>query len=236
MATDFADIVLVTGAAGNLGAAVARELASQGFRLALAERSPEKLGALVATLPPGTDCLKLPGVDLGDFAACQRAVDAVAARFGGLGGLVNTVGGFDMAPVSGAGLEQWDHLLGLNARTAYAISAAVLPVMQQAGYGRLLHVAAAPGLKAAAKQAAYAASKAAVIRLTEALAAENREHAITANCVLPGTLDTPQNREAMPQADRSGWLAPASLARLMAFLVSQSAGAVTGAAIPATGF
>ncbi|WP_445678698.1 SDR family NAD(P)-dependent oxidoreductase [Radicibacter daui] len=236
MAGRSADIVLITGAAGNLGAAVAAELASQGFRLALAERTPKKLEALVASLPDRTECLKLPGLDLGDLAVCRQAVEAVRSHFGGLGGLVNTVGGFDMAAVGEEGLDQWDRLLGLNARTTYTISAAVLPVMQQAGYGRILHVAAAPGLKAGAKQAAYAASKAAVIRLTEAMAAENRAHGITANCILPGTLDTPQNRAAMPEADRSGWLAPASLARLMAFLVSPGASAVTGAAIPATGF
>jgi NAD(P)-dependent dehydrogenase (short-subunit alcohol dehydrogenase family) len=149
---------------------------------------------------------------------------------------VNTVGGFKMGSVDEAGLAQWDALLAMNARTAYAISAAVLPSMRRAGYGRIVHIAAAPGLKSGAKQAAYAASKAAVMRLTEAIAAENRAHRISANCILPGTIDTPQNRAAMPDANTETWVPPAAIAKLVAFLISDDAGVVTGGAIPATGF
>ena len=156
-------------------------------------------------------------------------------RFGRIHALVNTVGGFRMGPVGEKGLEQWDALLSMNARTAYAISAAVLPAMLKASYGRIVHVAAAPGLKAGSRQAAYAASKAAVIRLTEALAAEHRAEKITANCILPGTIDTPDNRAAMPDADRSSWVSAASIAKLIAFLASDEGGVVTGAAIPANG-
>ena len=231
-----ADIVMITGAAGNLGRAVVEELASRGTQLACVERNPASLDALVASLPSGTSVLKLPGVDLTDFKACQDAVEKAEAHFGGIHALVNTVGGFQMAPVGEKGLDQWDALLTLNARTAYAISAAILPGMQKAGYGRIVHVAAAPGLKAGARQAAYAASKAAVIRLTEAIAAENRSHRISANCILPGTIDTPQNRAAMPDADRDSWVSAPSIAKLIAYLASAEGGVVTGAAIPATGF
>ena len=190
----------------------------------------------MASLPAGTSVLKLPGVDLTDFKACQDAVEKAEAHFGGIHALVNTVGGFQMSPVGEKGLDQWDALLTLNARTAYAISAAILPGMQKAGYGRIVHVAAAPGLKAGARQAAYAASKAAVIRLTEAIASENRSHRISANCILPGTIDTPQNRAAMPDADRNSWVSAPAIAKLIAYLASAEGGVVTGAAIPATGF
>jgi NAD(P)-dependent dehydrogenase (short-subunit alcohol dehydrogenase family) len=186
-------------------------------------------------LPAGTEVLKLPGVDLTDMAACRTAARMGEERFGKIDALVNTVGGFKMAPVSDDDLEQWDALLTMNARSAYAISAAVLPTMQKAGYGRIVHIAAAQGLKAGAQQAAYAASKAAVIRLTEAIAAENRAHRITANCILPGTIDTPQNRAAMPDAKTDTWVSAKAIAQAIAFLVSADAAAVTGAAIPATG-
>jgi NAD(P)-dependent dehydrogenase (short-subunit alcohol dehydrogenase family) len=226
---------MVTGAAGNLGRAVVEELASRGLQLACIERSPDRLDELAASLSPDVTLLKLPGVDLTDFKACQDAVLKAEERFGAIHALVNTVGGFQMKAVSEDGLDQWDALMAMNARTAYAISAAVLPGMQKAGYGRIVHVAASPGLKAGGKQAAYAASKAAVIRLTEAIAAENRVHKITANCILPGTIDTPQNRAAMPDANRDGWVSASAIAKLIAYLASADGGIVTGGAIPATG-
>lgn len=229
------DVVMVMGAAGNLGRAVVEEFAARGARLVCVERNSERLDALVASLPAGASVLKLPGVDVGDFAACQEAVRKAEEAFGAVHVLVNTVGGFRMGPVDEKGLAQWDEMLGLNARTAYAISAAVLPAMRRAGYGRIIHIAAAPGLKAGSNQAAYAASKAAVIRLTEAIAAENRALKITANCILPGTIDTPQNRAAMPDANRDGWVPASSIAKLIAYLASAEGGIVTGAAIPATG-
>jgi NAD(P)-dependent dehydrogenase (short-subunit alcohol dehydrogenase family) len=229
------DVIMVTGAAGNLGRAVVEELAGRGLRLACIERNPERLDELAASLPSTVPLLKLPGVDLTDFAACQDAVRQAEERFGAIHALVNTVGGFKMNAVDDKGIEQWDELLTMNARTAYAISAAVLPGMQKAGYGRIVHVAAAQGLKAGSRQAAYAASKAAVIRLTEAISAENRGHGITANCILPGTIDTPQNRAAMPDANRDGWVSAGAIAKLIAYLASADGGIVTGAAIPATG-
>lgn len=229
------DRILITGAAGNLGAAVARLLAGQGARLALAERSAEKLSALVATLPKGANALELAGVDLGDPNAAADMVEKITGRFGGLDALVNTVGGFSMGRVATEAVGQWDAMMNANARVALVLSAAVLPVMREAKYGRIVHIAAQPGLKAGAGVAAYAASKAALLRLTEAIAEEHRKDGITANCVLPGTIDTPQNRAAMPDAKTDGWVKPEAIAGLIAFLVSEQSGVVTGGAIPATG-
>ena len=229
-----AGAIIITGAAGNLGAAVAEILARGGAKLACVDRSPEKLERLLANLPAGTEALPLAGVDLTSQEACSVAVAQVAKRFGGVSALVNTVGGFQAGPVSKA-LEQWDAMLTANARTALAVSAAVLPVMQAARHGRIVHIAAMAGLKAPAGLAAYAASKAALIRLTEAMAEEYRGDGITANCVLPSVIDTPPNRAAMPKADTANWVAPEAIARLIAFLISPAGGVVTGAAIPATG-
>ncbi|MBY3072524.1 SDR family NAD(P)-dependent oxidoreductase [Rhizobium laguerreae] len=234
-ATGTSTVVMVTGAAGNLGSAVVRELAANGTRLVCVEHNSEALEKLADCLPESSETLLIGGMDLADLTSCQEAVEETLARFGRLDALANTVGGFQTGPVDETGVHQWDQLFHMNARTAYAISAAVLKPMQHAGYGRIVPVAAAPGLKAGANQAAYAASKGAVIRLTEAIAAENRDKRITANCILPGTIDTPQNRSAMPNAKMDNWVQPTDIAKLIGFLVSPAAGIVTGAAIPATG-
>ncbi len=227
--------VVVTGAAGNLGRATAVRLASEGVNLVCVDRTTEALDALVQSLPPEAKVLTFAGAHLGDPAVAQAMVEATVDRFGGIDALVNTVGGFATGPVGGDVLAQWDLMMKLNAQVALVTSIAVLPVMQAARYGRIVHIAAAPGLKAGANQAAYAASKAAVLRLTESIAAEHRNNRITANCILPGTIDTPQNRAAMPDAKMSDWVSPDAIARLIAFLISPEAAVVTGAAIPATG-
>jgi len=226
-------VVMVTGAGGNLGGAVITKLIESGAKVAAVERHLRDPS--FRTSRQTGEILELDGVDLTDLSACQEAVRRSLEAFGRIDALVNTVGGFQTGAVEEQGLEQWDHMFQMNARTAYAISAAVLKPMQDAGYGRIVHIAAAPGLKAGANQAAYAASKGAVIRLTEAIAAENRNKRITANCILPGTIDTPQNREAMPNAKTDGWVQPADIAKLIGFLISPAGGIVTGAAIPATG-
>lgn len=226
-------VVMVTGGGGNLGRAVIADLFDRGAKIAAVERGfPDQQQK--ASWEEG-EILDLGGVDLADIGACENAVRRALDVFGRIDALVNTVGGFQTGPVEELGVNQWDQMFQMNARTAYAISAAVLKPMQDAGYGRIVHIAAAPGLKAGANQAAYAASKSAVIRLTEAIAAENRNRRITANCILPGTIDTPQNRAAMPSAKTDGWVQPADIAKLIGFLISPAGGIVTGAAIPATG-
>ncbi|KAA1177184.1 SDR family NAD(P)-dependent oxidoreductase [Rhizobium tropici] len=227
-------VVMVTGAAGNLGGAVVTELFDSGAKIAAVERHLRDPGFRAKSGQTG-EILELDGIDLADLSACQDAVRRSLDAFGRIDALVNTVGGFQTGAVAEQDYDQWDHMFQINARTAYAISAAVLKPMQQVGYGRIVHIAAAPGLKAGANQAAYAASKSAVIRLTEAIAAENRNKRITANCILPGTIDTPQNRAAMPSAKTDGWVQPADIAKLIGFLISPAGGIVTGAAIPAIG-
>ncbi|QEE47944.1 SDR family NAD(P)-dependent oxidoreductase [Rhizobium sp. WL3] len=226
---------MVTGAAGNLGRAITTRLAGEGVNLVCVDRTTDALAALVQSLPSEAKVLTFAGADLSNPAVAQAMAEAAVDSFGGIDGLVNTVGGFATGPVDGDTLGQWDLMMNLNARVALVTSIAVLPVMQAARYGRIVHIAAAPGLKAGANQAAYAASKAAVLRLTESIALEHRRNRITANCILPGTIDTPQNRAAMPDAKVSDWVLPDSIARLIAFLISPEAAVVTGAAIPATG-
>ncbi|MFB2553482.1 SDR family NAD(P)-dependent oxidoreductase [Ensifer soli] len=226
---------MVTGAAGNLGRAVVATLAGRDICLVCVDRSSEELEAFARTLPPKARVLTFAGADLSDPIVAQAMVEAAVDRFGRVDAMVNTIGGFATGPVTTHALAQWDMMMTLNARVALVTSVAVLPVMQAASYGRIVHIAAVPGLKAGAHQAAYAASKAAVIRLTESIAAEHRNDGITANCILPGTIDTPQNRAAMPDAKTTAWVSSSSIAQLIAFLISPAAAVVTGGAIPATG-
>jgi len=226
------DCVIVTGASGNLGAAVARTLAKQGARLVCVDREARRFEA------DGLDPDRLhwiTGYDLSDRAAMAEVVAQALAHFGQITGLVNCVGGFATGRLLEGAADQWDQMMTMNAKVAMVTTVAVLPALVAAGGGRIVHIAAQPGVKAAAGQAAYAASKAAVIRLIEAIAAEHRADRITANCILPGTIDTKSNRESMPNAKPDIWIPPAAIADLIAFLISPAGAVVTGAAIPATG-
>lgn len=227
------ECIIVTGASGNLGSVVSRVLAGEGAMVVCVDRSEVNFGSITEGLDPDR-LLMLGGRDLTNKASADAVVAEAVARFGKVTGLVNTVGGFATGRVTENALDQWDLMMLLNAKMALITSAAVLPSMKEAGYGRIVHIAAQPGIKATSGQAAYAASKAAVMRVVETIAAEHRADRITANCVLPGTIDTPINRASMPNAKSDIWISPNSIAQLIAFLVSPAGAVVTGAAIPAT--
>ena len=219
--------VVITGAAGNLGRAVAAAFESRGAKVVLLDRR--------ADAAQGEKRLAL-AVDLLDAAAVQAAVDKAIARFGRIDVLCNLAGGFRMgSPVHETSERDWDFLLSLNARTILHMAHAVVPRMLAAGGGRIVNVGAFAAQKGAARMGAYIASKSAVIRLTETMAAELRERHINVNCVLPTIIDTPDNRAAMPDADPSRWVAPRDLAEVIVFLASDAARAIHGAALPVTG-
>lgn len=229
------DCVIVTGASGNLGSEVARTLARKGARVVCVDREARRFEAGEDGIDP--DRLHwITGLDLSDRTSTTEVVAQSVARFGRVTGLVNCVGGFATGRLMAEAADQWDQMMTLNAKVAMVTTVAVLPALLQAGSGRIVHIAAAPGIKAAAGQAAYAASKAAVIRLVETIAAEHRGDRITANCILPGTIDTKANRASMPNAKPDVFISPASIAEVIAFLISPAGAVVTGAAIPATGF
>jgi NAD(P)-dependent dehydrogenase (short-subunit alcohol dehydrogenase family) len=234
---DFSDrVVVVTGAAGNLGGAVARAFQAAGARLVLVDRRTDRLPSLFPELAGSPDHFLATSIDLTDADAVQGMVDEVLGRFGRIDVLVNAAGGYRAGtPVHETPMETWDFMLDLNARTVFTVSRAVIPAMLEQGAGKIVNVAARAALKGGGKSAAYSASKSAVVRLTESMAAELKQRGVHVNCVLPGTIDTPQNRAAMPKADTSRWVTPEALADVMLFLASDAARAVHGAAVPVYG-
>lgn len=224
--------VFITGAAGALGRAVAAAFDAAGANTILIGRD---LTRLEAACGPATARRMLAVADLRDSASVAAAARAGAERFGRIDALCNIAGGFAMGtPVHATTDAQWDELFDLNVRSLRNAVAAVVPGMLDGQGGKVVSVASASARQGLANMGPYCASKDVVIRLTETMSAELRGHGINVNCVLPGTIDTPDNRAAMPNAERSKWVAPEALADVILFLCSPAARALHGAAIPCT--
>jgi NAD(P)-dependent dehydrogenase (short-subunit alcohol dehydrogenase family) len=220
--------VMITGASGNLGRAVAEGFAGLGANLALLD---VKRGAL-----KDSQSRVFVETNLLDAESARVATEKALLRFGRIDVLCNIAGGFRMgAPVHETNDADWDFLFGLNARSVLHMARAVVPHMLSAGSGKIVNIGAFAAQRGAADMGAYVASKSVVIRLTETMAAELREKNVNVNCVLPTIIDTPENRAAMPKADPRKWVAPNDLAAVIVFLASDAARAIHGAAIPVTG-
>lgn len=224
---------MITGAAGNLGRAAAAAFAAAGARLVLLDLDAR---ALEAAYGPESDARLHVAADLGSEASVAAAAAKALARFGRIHVLCNLAGGFRMGPpLHETPDELWRQMIELNAGSVLRTARAVVPGMIAAGAGRIVNVGAMGGTHGGALMAAYSASKSAVIRLTESMAAELRAQGINVNCVLPSIIDTPANRAAMPQADFRKWVAPEALADVILFLASDRARAIHGAALPVVG-
>jgi NAD(P)-dependent dehydrogenase (short-subunit alcohol dehydrogenase family) len=233
-AMDFKDqTAVITGAAGNLGRAVAQAFADRGARLVLIGRTAEGLARAFGS---DTATQWLAATDLLDQTEVDATLRKAVERYGRVDVLCNIAGGFRMGdPVHGTADDTWDLMFDLNVRTLVRMSRAVVPLMLNTRGGRIVNVGAFAAQRGSANMGAYIASKSAVIRLTESMAAELREQGINVNCVLPTILDTPENRAAMPSADPRRWVALDDLANVILFLASPAARAIHGAAVPVSG-
>lgn len=236
MMTEFADkVVVVTGAAGNLGRAVAQLFGEAGARIVLVDINKEGLEETQLTLSKDVDSMIVP-TNLLESDSVNSMAESVKTDWGNIDILANIAGGFTMGPLLHETEDRsWDFMMGLNARSVFNTARAVIPQMLDSGHGRIVNISARAAKEGKAKMGPYCASKAAVITLTETLAAEYKFNDINVNAILPGTIDTPQNREAMPDADHGNWVPPEALADVIMFLCSDSARCVTGAAIPVYG-
>lgn len=229
-------VVLITGGTGGLGSAVAPAFANAGWRVALTDLDPSTLARHTDGLRAGVEPRSLVGrrVDVTDTEQVAHLIAAIEQVHGRLDALLNLVGGYAAGHKVGDlnDLTVWQQMWELNLLSTLTVCWAAIPALRRNGWGRIVNVGSRNALQGTAKAAAYAASKAAVVNLTQALAAEEREHNITANVLLPGTIDTPANRQAMPKADFSKWVTSGQLAGAMLFLCSPAADAISGAAIP----
>lgn len=234
---NFSDqVAVVTGGAGNLGQAVVRAFHAAGARVAVVVRKPQDAVEVFGEDLPESDTCAYFAADLADEGSVTAVARDIARRFGRIDILVNTAGGIRAGtPIHETPVDVWDFMMGLNARTVFLASRAVIPHMLERRSGRIISVSARAALKGSARHGPYNASKMAVIRLTETMAAELRHHGITANCILPGTIDTPANRAETPDADFTKWVRPESMAQVILFLASDSAADINGAAIPVYG-
>lgn len=228
-------VALITGAAGNLGRVVAHAFAQEGASLVLVDLQLAGLQETQATIGGAVDCLLVP-TDLMLPEAVADMISQTLKHFHHIDILANIAGGFTMGPpLHETSDRDWDFMLNLNTRTVFNCCRAVIPSMLQHNRGAIVNVSARAALFGQPRMAPYCAAKAAVITLTESLAAEHRQSKIRVNCVLPSIIDTPQNRTAMPDADPNNWVPPIALAEVILFLASEAASCVTGAAIPVYG-
>ena len=219
--------LIITGALGALGRVVAETALARGAQVAGIDHAP-------SSVQPTPSRIEFGGVDLTDAAQARKAVDAAAAHFGRLDALINIAGGFAFEPIADGDGGTWQRMYAMNVLTALNASRAALGHISKSAAGRIVNVGALGALKADAGMGPYAASKAGVHRLTDALAMEWKGK-VTVNAVLPSIIDTEANRTSMPQADFSTWVQPQELAEVILFLVSDAASAVTGALIPVRG-
>ena len=216
--------VVVTGGSGAVGRVASRRFAEAGAQVVVADMAP----------PPDEAGAAYHETDVLDEASVRGLFERVASEYGGPHVLVNIAGGFRFGPsVEEMEESDWDSLLQLNLKSAFLTMKNVLPYMKAQDYGRIVSIAARSGLRGDPMVAHYSVSKGGVILLTQSVAAEVKAHDITVNAVLPSIIDTPANREAMPDAKVERWVQPDDLANVLLFLASEEARAVSGAAVPA---
>ncbi|WP_317929635.1 SDR family NAD(P)-dependent oxidoreductase [Halioxenophilus sp. WMMB6] len=218
-------VIVVTGGLGTLGRAATAAAVAAGATTVCVD---------FVDGTPADGVIATPAVDLGNAEAAKAALAAIAEKYGKIDGLVNIAGGFAWETVTDGAIDTWDSMYQMNVRTAVNACKGAIPFFPEAG-GRIINISAAGSIKADMGMGAYAASKAGVAKLTEALAQELKARNITVNALLPSIIDTKPNRDSMPDADVSTWVSPAALADVILFLLSKASEPVTGALIPVMG-
>ena len=226
-------VAFITGAAGNLGRAVSRAFEDAGARVVAVDLD----GAALQSAYGESNYRHLViAADLLDRASIARAAERARNDFGAIDVLCNVAGGFATGPaVHETPATLWQRMFDLNAMSVVNTAAAIVPDMISRRRGSIVNVAAASSIRGPANTAAYAVAKNAVVRLTESMAAELRPYGVGVTCVMPTIIDTPQNREAMPNANTSQWTPPDAIADVILFLASEAAVVISGCAIPTSG-
>jgi len=222
-------VAMVTGANGGLGASVTRALL--------------EAGATVVGVSPHIQQSDFKQISFTALAAeissaesAKHVVETIVARFGKLDVVVHTVGGFaGGSSIVDTDEATWQRMLDLNLNSAFYLLRAAIPQLRKSGGGRLIAIGSRAALEPGPGVGAYSASKAALVSLIRTAALENKDSGMTANTILPGTIDTPANRKAMPGADSSKWVRPEAIASLIVWLSGDGGKEINGAAIPVYG-
>lgn len=221
--------VVITGAAGALGRAVASRFAAEGARLALIDRDLQHLQTVFAHPEPDQGGMLLHAADVTSDTAMAPVAAAILDAFGAIDVLVHVAGGFEMGePTHALSRESWLRMMDLNAWSFVAVTGHFIPAMMFQRSGKVVAVSARGATAGAATMGAYSASKSALQRLVESLSREVRAAGINVNSIAPGILDTPANRNAMPAAEHTHWVSTGAAARAVAFLASEGAQSIHG--------
>ncbi len=224
--------VVVTGAAGQLGQAVAKALITAGAEVGLLDYKSGRLEKIYPYKDRSSQIILVGETDAGSIDAMQTAARKVLNHFGQINALITTVGGYAGGSyVQDTDEALLDHMFKQHVSTVLAAAHAFAPIMEAQKDGVIVNVGAQSALKSASRNGAYSAAKAAGLRLTESLAAGLHNSGVRVYSVLPGTIDTPENREQMPNADFSKWTPPEAIADVILFLISKAARAISQVAI-----
>jgi len=229
-------VVVVTGAAGNLGKAVAKNFLANNGTVCGIDHRKGRMDELKSSSSEGGEFYAFEKVDVTDKADMVALVEKIHDQIGTIDILINTVGGFSMGEnVHDLSDEMWQRMMKLNVHSFLSTTSAIVPDMITKNRGKVIAIGSKSALQGGASTGAYAAAKGALLRLTESMAAELKNNNIQVNSVLPSTIDTPENRKAMPEADFSKWVTPEQLADVIVFLSSSASDRITGAVIPVLG-
>lgn len=233
-----AKVAVVTGATGALGRVVVKALLGQGEHIVSTYRSEEKQSELDDFVGEASGMLTSIQTDVTDEADVQALFQKVVEKYGHVDILLNIVGAFKGGTdIANTKETDWDFMMDINLKSAFLCSKAALPHMVRQNCGKIINVASRTAVEKRyrSKSGAYAISKAGIIVLTEIIAEEVRKYDINVNCIMPSTIDTPDNRSNFPDADFSKWVKPEQIAKVILFLVSEDSSTISGASIPVYG-
>lgn len=228
-------VAIVTGGTGGLGRAVMSVFLAEGAFVLSTYVNDEELEGCLGLREEYKARVAFGKADVTKASNVSNVALKTIEKFSRIDILVNIVGGFTQSPLADTDEEAWDRMMNTNLKSVFLCSKSIVPHMIKQGRGSIVNIASRPALKGSPGLSAYGASKAGVLNLTQSMAEELKEHNINVNAIIPGTIDTPANRTSMPDADFSKWVAPEDIARVIAFLCSDDARAVSGAAIPVYG-
>ncbi|MFI5324270.1 MAG: SDR family NAD(P)-dependent oxidoreductase [Thermodesulfobacteriota bacterium] len=228
-------VAIITGGTGGLGKAVMTEFLTQGAYVFSTYIDDDELKGCTDILRDYKSMLALGKADVTKVSHVSNVIAKTIEKFSRIDILVNIVGGFTQSPFADTDEETWDRMMNMNLKSAFLCSRGVIPHMTGQGRGSIVNIASRPALKGSPNLSAYGASKAGVLNLTQSMAEELKGRDINVNAIIPGTMDTPGNRRVMPDADFTKWVAVEDVAKVIAFLCSEDARSVTGAAVPVYG-